>query len=638
MAVGVIAAVFVMLIGNLGEVKLIAEEVAKLGEPDVQSLNTTLPVLKDLMKLGNGFGKLLSGGQELPIPANWYYWNPTRIIPADPGEAGPITEFPFFTFLYADLHAHMMALPITILLLGLAVSWLTRLPLARARGAEQPDSSSVAPDSPSITQYRIRNMIATRLIEWLKTNGAGVLSLLLGGLSIGALRATNTADYPTYLIIAAAALFFGTWAAEAWRFKATWFAFAARVGLLLVSSLVLFAPFAQSDRLGSAVIDGWLGSKTPLQEYLYVHGIFLFPIVTYLFVELRRWGWRWLGAVWNRLSEWRWALGVAGGVAALAIVYIWLALDAPVAVVAGPLMLVLFALMLRPHLPALTRFWLLIVLLSVSLSLVVEVAVFRGDISRMNMVFKFYYQVWVLLGIAGAVALGWLWQRGPIATPKLNGGWSPERRRDARLVRSGGWQTVMVVLVTGGLLYPPFAARAKLSERFTEGAPPGLDGMAYMRDGVYYEADELEINHELHLRWDYDAITWMQDHIAGTPVIAEGRSKHEYLWGNRVSIYTGLPAIVGWAHHQRQQRGAAVPHSVIEQRILDVALLFGDPSQVTARKILDRYNVKYIYVGELEKAYYLPEALAKFEQMARDGELRVVYANPGVTIYEVVRD
>ena len=44
------------------------------------------------------------------------------MIPAATGEAGPINEMPFFTFLFADLHAHMMALPYTLLALGLSLN------------------------------------------------------------------------------------------------------------------------------------------------------------------------------------------------------------------------------------------------------------------------------------------------------------------------------------------------------------------------------------------------------------------------------------------------------------------------------------------------------------------------------------
>jgi len=242
--------------------------------------------------------------------------------------------------------------------------------------------------------------------------------------------------------------------------------------------------------------------------------------------------------------------------------------------------------------------------------------VLRGDISRMNTVFKFYYQIWVLLGIAGAVALGWLWPRVSTSLPRLN----------------GAWQTATVLLVAGGLLYPPFAAKAKLNERFTAGAPPTLDGMAYMADAVYHENDR-----ELHLRWDYEALIWMQDNLAGTPVVAEGHSRHEYLWGGRVSIYAGLPTIIGWHWHQRQQR-TVMPGSVLDLRIRDADQFFSDTSLVTTRKIIDRYNVRYIYVGELERAYYPAESLAKFDTLVADDALRVAYQNPGVTIYEVAAD
>ncbi len=610
-AVGVLAAVFVMLIGNLGEVKLLYEEVGKVGQVE---LNTTIEPLKPVLNFGSGLIKLASGQQALSLPSDWWYWNPTRIIPPGEGEAGPITEFPFFTFLYADLHAHMMALPLTILMLGLAVSWLTHLPVRQ--GADEPLVLSATEAQRSQRLFSVPSASPwLKFVQWMKPNWTGLLSLVLGGLAIGALRATNTADYPTYVGIGIVALAFGTWRAESLKAKETWFRFVARVGLLLGSSLVFFAPFTQSDRLGGTTLEGWLGSKTPLLEYIFVHGIFLFPIGTYLFIEMRRWGLRWAGAAWNRLGEWRWLVGVPLAIGLLAIAYFAVFKGVGVIVVAVPLMLVTGVLMLRPRLPVITRFWMLMVFLALSLSLAVEVVVFRGDISRMNMVFKFYYQIWVLLGIAGAAALGWLWQRASIDLPQLN----------------GGWRTAAVALVIGGMLYPPFAARAKLSERFYDGAPPGLDGMAYMREAVHVENDR-----ELRLRWDYEALTWMQDHIAGTPVVAEGHSRHEYLWGGRVSIYTGLPTLYGWNNHQRQQRGVVVPHSLLDRRIQDVALLFGESSIATAQKILDRYGVKYIYAGELEKAYYPAESLAKFDRMVQDGVLRVAYMNPGVTIYEVV--
>ena len=48
----------------------------------------------------------------------WWWWRATRISP----KADTITEFPFFSFLFADLHAHMMAIGFDVLALGVSLS------------------------------------------------------------------------------------------------------------------------------------------------------------------------------------------------------------------------------------------------------------------------------------------------------------------------------------------------------------------------------------------------------------------------------------------------------------------------------------------------------------------------------------
>ena len=49
------------------------------------------------------------------------YWQSSRMMPPDP-PGHEITEFPFFTFLFADLHAHLIALPFTLLVIGTSMS------------------------------------------------------------------------------------------------------------------------------------------------------------------------------------------------------------------------------------------------------------------------------------------------------------------------------------------------------------------------------------------------------------------------------------------------------------------------------------------------------------------------------------
>jgi uncharacterized membrane protein len=100
-------------------------------------------------------------------------------------------------------------------------------------------------------------------------------------------------------------------------------------------------------------------------------------------------------------------------------------------------------------------------------------------------------------------------------------------------------------------------------------------------------------------------------------------------------MYTGLPAIVGWDWHQRQQR-AVLPGEFVSDRVNEVNDLYNTTDLGLARAILQKYDVGYIYVGQLERVYYTAEGIAKFEQMAAQGELERVYQANGVVIYHVL--
>jgi uncharacterized membrane protein len=72
--------------------------------------------------------------------------------------------------------------------------------------------------------------------------------------------------------------------------------------------------------------------------------------------------------------------------------------------------------------------------------------------------------------------------------------------------------------------------------------------------------------------------------------------------------------------------------------VRDVEALFNNSATDETRRILDKYRVEYIYVGEQERVYYPPGALEKFEVMVgSDHGLERVYQQGAVTIYRVVR-
>jgi len=128
----------------------------------------------------------------------------------------------------------------------------------------------------------------------------------------------------------------------------------------------------------------------------------------------------------------------------------------------------------------------------------------------------------------------------------------------------------------------------------------------------------------------------MQDNLSGTPVILEGYRDKAYRWGSRYSIHTGLPTVIGWDWHQKQQR-AGIGGGVVDTRVADVREMYDSTDMDRAWALLNQYGVEYVIVGEMERAYYAADGVAKFDRMVTAGRLAVVYENPGVTIYRVVR-
>ncbi|MCK4800533.1 MAG: hypothetical protein KAS84_00970, partial [Anaerolineales bacterium] len=100
------------------------------------------------------------------------------------------------------------------------------------------------------------------------------------------------------------------------------------------------------------------------------------------------------------------------------------------------------------------------------------------------------------------------------------------------------------------------------------------------------------------------------------------------------TVYTGLPGVVGWNWHQRQQRNLT-PHEWVYNRVDDVNTFYDTTDLGFTRDFLEKYNVQYIVLGQLERAKYLPEGIEKFE--VAEGILwKTVYHDQETTIYQAL--
>lgn len=536
----------------------------------------------------------------LPLGPDRWFWAPTRIVSEVEGANNEINEFPYFTFLFGDLHAHMIALPITLLILN----WI----------------------------------LAEVLISGHNFNGTSrratwqvIGSILFGALAVGLLRPTNTWDWITYLGVGTAGLifaFFLRWKPLSRRKVATW---GLQIALFVGASFAFAAPFMAFYATAYGSVKLFSGNKTQLWMYLDMHGLFLFILVAFLIWQTARF---FRHTYVRDLIARRWIVAftlIAVGFAALLTLIAYSFplrtgvavpgipgeyLDAfvrpiPLALVAIPLLTWCVLLFLLPDQSREVCVILVMMGVGLAITMVVEVIVLDGDIGRQNTFFKFYMQIWLLFGVAAAVALTWLvraaarWE-GALRTTFLS---------------------ITVVLLAVAGLFPIMATQGKNAMRMAVEAPRTINGLDYMEYAEYvtyytYDGSVGVVN----MGGDLKMIRWIQDNILGSPVILEtAQYPSEYQFNSRIAINTGLPSVIGWNFHQQQQRTLDPLPNLIGQRRNNVYAMYNETDIPTVWRMLQFYHVKYIIVGKLERLTYQPTGLAKFAAMEEQGLLKRVY-------------
>jgi YYY domain-containing protein len=544
-----------------------------------------------------GLSRVLKG-EPLNLAPNRWYWAPTRIIMEAPVSAGgAIAEMPFFTFLYGDLHAHMIAMPMLFLVMGFVLNEV--------------------------------------LVAGQDSRGrfAVFLSLFIGALSAGLLRATNTWDWVTFMLLSVLGLGFAWWLGLKWLNRNTRTSLVLRVGCFVALSFLVALPYTTWYASIYSSVRPYTDTRSPIWTYLTIHGMFLFLILGLLVWDTGRW----LRSVYVRSLRGMGLLLAAVFVVLLALLMVIAILSfvgvspfppTPVTIIAAPLLIWVAILFLRQGQSREMRYVLALAGLALGLTLGVEYVVLEGDIGRQNTVFKFYIQAWLLFSVVGGTAAAWLIQS--------SSRWSV----GLKVI----WYSVLSLLFFVAALYPLMATRGRSLDRMGIGTPFTLDGMTYMLYSSQAEGNPAitAVNPELgyfSLKDDYDIIRWLQENVQGTPVIMEGRSSgSEYKWNARISIYTGLPSVLGWNWHQRQQRTFDPLPRLVSQREANVNAFYTTTNIDTAWSILERYDVSYIIVSGLERAYYAEEGLAKFDQMVTDGLLEVAYETGTAKVYRVNKD
>jgi uncharacterized membrane protein len=242
-------------------------------------------------------------------------------------------------------------------------------------------------------------------------------------------------------------------------------------------------------------------------------------------------------------------------------------------------------------------FILLLVLVGTGLTLVPEFFYLRDQFGgRMNTIFKFYFETWIVWSLAAAFALVILWK-------ELQG---------ARAVVA---RAAFGLLLAAGLVYPFFGISQRVD--FSQTQNWTLDGTANL---ARYDAGEKA------------AMDWLSAAPYGVIAEAVGGS---YGPAARMATHSGLPNVVGWPGHEIQWRGGVLE---MGSRQEDISTLYRTRDWVEAKVILARYNIRYIVVGGLELSTYRADektGLRALDETKFQKNLKAAFQGLGITIYEV---
>src|SRR3989338_6710845 len=174
-----------------------------------------------------------------------------------------------------------------------------------------------------------------------------------------------------------------------------------------------------------------------------------------------------------------------------------------------------------------------------------------------------------------------------------------------------------VILFSLVSIYPIFAINSYFGDIFSNKKQLSLDGTVYLKN-IYPT--------------DYDAILWINKNIkgspreAGQPVIleAQGDSYTDYA---RVSANTGLPTVLVWTVHEWLWRGS---YDIPSPRINDVQTLYETEDLNMTKKLIRKYNIKLVFIGDLERQKYTKLNEDKFQKLGK-----IIYENGQTIIYKL---
>lgn len=468
----------------------------------------------------------------MPVDSYWFP-DATRYIGYNPDtEDKTIHEFPSYSFVLGDLHAHVTNIMFVLTVLGILYAWLL---------------------------YRKERMDAVKAgveVSYSRKLEMFHPTILTLGFFIGLFQMTNYWDFPIYYVVAGAIILFSNAIIHKFQKEAvilTAFHGVLVLGIAFVVSLLFNLKF-DSMAKGIALCP----DHTPLYQFAILWGLPIVVLLGYfisLFFEKKQ------------------------------VTYEHKKGSCPL----------LYQFINRLTLPEL--FILTIGLCAFGLVLLPEIIyvvdIYSGH-KRANTMFKFTYQAFIMFGMM----MGYVITKFIFLCKNMK-----------QLIF--GILTVGILFGTVG--YLGTSVEAWFGDITDRQRFQGLDAAAFVENENIYDAE---------------AIAWINETIKGNPVMLEANGD-SYTYGNRVSVLTGLPTVLGWFTHEWLWKDS---YDLANERAEIVKQMYTSTDMEFVRNLMEEYKVAYIYVGNEERIKF---AELGINETGLQSLGEVIFRNEGVYIIEV---
>ena len=486
--------------------------------------------------------------------SDYSYWFPdsTRYIGYDPDLPDKtIHEFPAYSTVLGDLHAHYINVMFVVCVTAIAYACVQKI--AReieakketlavsaaevaskemsAQAAEGTAKSTSAPSAESAAKLpAVKADWKVLLAEILRPE------IILIGIFTGVFKFTNYWDFPIYFVVCGSLIFFMN--LRKYRDDLTGFAIVmgGQAACAFLIGTVACLPFTLTfDQISTEI--GFTHTHTVFYQFMVLWGL---PIICTLFyvicllIEQGR-----LPSAKKAVDDTESSSGKKAEKAGKPIAY--------------------------PDLAAL-----LLALCALGLIYMPEVIfvkdIYSGEHYRANTMFKLTYQAFILFGMVMPYVI----------------------IRTLTVVRKLWAQVVSMVLCFILLMTGGFIVRSS------------KDWFGNIMDRSLRVSTDASVFVDQSFPSDFEAIAWLNNTVSGRPVVLEAPGD-SYTGYERVSVATGLPTVRGWYVHEWLWRSDT---DLLNERSADIETIYTGEDEQTVRDLIKKYNISYIYIGSLERSMY----------------------------------